>query len=68
MAGAKTGTNKGRGGRVRKYNGQIVKPCLYNGNAQGHGKYFAAMIGDQLVLDPTGKPYVFRECGQLVAE
>jgi len=52
--------------RVRKLNGNVVKPCLYNGNAVGHGKYYAAMVNDVLVLDANKKPFQFRDCGELV--
>lgn len=52
--------------RVRTFNGKPVQNCLYNGLACGHGKYFAAMIDGQLVLDENGKPIPFRDLGELV--
>lgn len=51
---------------VRKLGDKVVKTCLYNGASCGHGKYFAAMIDDQLVLDEMGKPVPYRKCGALV--
>lgn len=57
----------GEGLRVRKHNGSVVKPCWYNGRAKGHGAYFAAMIENDLVLDETGKPYQFRDIGEVVS-
>lgn len=51
--------------RIRKFNGKIVKACLYNGRAIGHGKYFAAEIDGDLVVDENGKPVPFQRCGQL---
>lgn len=52
--------------KQRMHNGQKVIPCLYNGRALGHGKYFAAMIGSELQVDEDGKPFYYREFGQLV--
>ncbi len=66
MSTAKTGSSKKGRGKVRMYNGGVVTPALYNGNGIGMGKYFAAMVNYQLVLDSNGKPMVFRECGELV--
>jgi hypothetical protein len=53
------------GARIRKLNGEIVRPVLYNGRGVGYGKYFAASINNQLVLDPNGKPFGFHRVGQL---
>jgi hypothetical protein len=50
---------------VRKLGDKVVKPCWYNGRAKGHGAFFAAMIDNDLVLDSSGKPLQFRECGTL---
>lgn len=61
--------NQGSGAnRVRMFNGKVVQNCLYNGIATGHGKYFAAMVDGQLILDETGRPLPFRSVGELVAE
>ncbi len=68
MAGAKTGQKKTVGLRVRMLDGKRVIPCLYSGRAVGHGKYFAAMINDQLIVDETGKPYPFDAVGELVEQ
>lgn len=51
--------------RVRKLDGKVVKACLYNGHAIGHGKYFAAEVEGKLVVDKNGKPVPFRSCGRL---
>jgi hypothetical protein len=48
------------------FNGQPVRNVLYNGKHLGHGKYFAAEVGGQLVCDDTGKPLHFRAVGELV--
>lgn len=52
--------------RVRMLDGKVVQNCLYNGIASGHGKYFAAMIDGQLVLDESGRPLPFKQVGDLV--
>lgn len=46
--------------------GKTVRPCLYVGKYAGHGRYMAAQIDDQpgvtqLVCDPDGKPYAYRD-------
>jgi hypothetical protein len=48
-------------GRIKEVNyktltGQIIRPVLYAGNAVGHGKYMAGMIGDKLILDQNNIP------------
>lgn len=64
---AKTGAKKKNyTGRVRMLDGKVVKPVLYNGKSAGLGKYFAGAVNEQLVCDENGKPYYFREIGQLV--
>ena len=65
MAGRNIVIKKVKQGKVRKFEGKIVKPCLYNGKWLGHGKYLAAMIDDQLVLDKDGKPILFHSLGRL---
>lgn len=65
MAQAKTAGKKKQVQKVRVIDGKVVKPCLYNGKAIGHGQYLAAMVGDQLVLDQNGKPFGYRD-GDLV--
>lgn len=62
MASPKTSAQKGVQ-RVRKLDGQVVRPVLYNGRAVGHGKYFAAEVNGQLVLDESGKPEQYRQVG-----
>lgn len=52
--------------RHRVLNGEVVKPVLYNGFNAGHGKYFAAEVKGQLMMDETGKPLPFRSVGELV--
>lgn len=64
MAAPKTQAQKGTQ-KVRRYEGQIVKSVLYNGRACGHGRYFAAEINGQLVLDPAGRPIEYRTLGTL---
>lgn len=69
MAGpAKTGLKKNVNDkvRVRMLEGQKVQMCLYNGRAVGHGKYYAAMINNELLLDQDGKPLPFHGVGELV--
>lgn len=51
--------------RVWKLNGKVVKPCLYNGSAIGHGKYYAAEVDGQLIYDDAGRPAHFRSVGRL---
>jgi len=65
MAAAKTQTQKGTQ-RVRKLDGQVIRSVLYNGRAAGHGRYFAAELNGQLLLDDTGRPLQYREVGELV--
>lgn len=61
MSTAKTASNKKGPQRVRKLNGELVKPCLYNGRAVGGGKYLAAMkVNGDLVLDEQGVPVQYR--------
>lgn len=64
MAAPKTQAQKGAQ-RVRKLDGHPVRPVLYNGRATGQGKYFAAEVNGQLVLDEQGRPRQFKETGQL---
>lgn len=64
MAAPKTQAQKGVQ-RVRKLNGQIIRPVLYNGRATGHGKYFAGEVNGQLVLDESGQPAQYRTLGTL---
>lgn len=66
MGIAKVGSKqKAEGLRVRKLDGKLVKPVLYFGRHAGHGKYFAALVEDKLLLDESGKPRPFRSVGQL---
>lgn len=52
--------------RIRMLNGKTVQTCLYNGSAIGHGKFFAAMVDGQIILDNKGRPVPFRSVGDLV--
>lgn len=52
--------------KTRKVGDKAVIATLYNGNAVGHGKYFAGMVDNALVCDNTGKPLPLREVGVLV--
>ena len=67
MATAKTANSKSHvsTARVRKIDGKVVRACLFNGRGGGHGIYFAGMIDNDLVLDATGRPVPFRQCGKL---
>lgn len=65
MAVAKTGSGKKTPRKVRMFNGKLVKNVLYNGKAVGHGKYFAAEVDGELLLDADGKPVPFRSTGTL---
>jgi hypothetical protein len=62
MAATKTSAQKGIQKR-RMLEGQVVRPVLYNGRAIGQGKYFAAEVNGQLVMDQDGRPMQFRLCG-----
>ena len=67
MAAKHGSSGKGaEGQKVRKHNDKVVKPCWYNGRALGHGAYFAAMVENDLITDENGKPYQFRDVGQVV--
>lgn len=65
MAGHFVGRKVVPNQKTRKLDGKVVKTCLYNGRALGHGKYFAAMIDDQFVLDENGKPCKWAAVGEL---
>ena len=49
--------------KLRRLNGKVVRPVLYNGRALGHGKYFAGEVDNQLVCDAQGKPFYFKTIG-----
>lgn len=51
--------------RVRKLNGVVVQPVLYNGKHVGHGKYFTGSVNGQLVEDENGVPLKLRDIGDL---
>jgi hypothetical protein len=65
MAAPKTQAQKGTQ-KTRMFNGQPVRIVLYNGRALGHGKYFAAEVGGQLISDEEGRPLHYRNVGELV--
>lgn len=62
---AQLGKKSVEGLRVRKLDGKIVKPVLYNGRYVGFGKYFAASIDGVMLLDEAGKPVPYQTCGAL---
>ena len=49
---------------ARVHNGEIVRPVLYDGRATGHGKFFAAAIGDKMI-EQNGRPVPFRSIGKV---
>lgn len=64
MATAKTGSNKGKGGKTRMLGDDVVVACLYNGRGAGGGKYLAGLVRNELVRDESGRPLKFREIGE----
>lgn len=64
---ASTGKNVNPNARVRKLDGKVVKPCLFNGRAAGLGSYYAGEVDGKLVVDAGGRPVPFRKVGALVA-
>ncbi len=58
---------KQEGQRAWMFNGQQIRPVLYNGRAVGEGKYFAASVNGELLLDENGTPHQFRKIGTLEA-
>jgi len=52
--------------RIRMLDGKRVTNCLYNGLAQGHGKYMAGMVEGKLVMGPGGRPLPYYQTGTLV--
>jgi len=78
MADAKVGSKKKGTQRVRMLDGKVVRPCLYNGRALGHGLYYAGYVeqadkkgswpSDLFVYDENGKPRPYNEIGELVLE
>lgn len=75
QASSKTGQSKKNPGRVRRLDGLVVKPFLFDGRAGGYGKYWAGYrpdntkkdqtVWDAAVLDEDGRPVEFRLCGVL---
>lgn len=66
MAGAKTGGNKNTATlKVRKLDGKVVRPVLYNGQGIGAGKYFTGEVDGKLVLNEAGLPIPLREIGNV---
>lgn len=56
--------DKGEAGK-RYLHGKEVRPIMYVGRSQGHGKYIAGTVDGQLVCDPTGKPIKFDRIGAI---
>ncbi len=65
MAAPKTQAHKGTQKR-RMLGDQVVRAVLYNGRAIGKGKFMAAEVNGQLVLDENGQPAQYRQTGVLV--
>lgn len=65
MSVGRVGRKVIEGLRVRKLDGKVVKPVLYNGRGIGHGKYFAASIDGEMLLDEAGKPIPILQAGTL---
>lgn len=65
MAAPKTQAQKGTQKR-RMLGDQPVRAVLYNGRSIGNGKYMAAEVNGQLVLDENGCPAQYRVTGTLV--
>lgn len=61
MSTAKVGSSKKGPVKVRKFNGQVVKPCLFNGRDAGGGKYMAAVDGSGNLVVQNGRPIQYRE-------
>jgi hypothetical protein len=51
---------------VRMYEGKKVTPTLFDGTSVKQGKFIAATVEGQLVYNKNGRPYCFRDLGQLV--
>ena len=49
---------------ARVHEGNVVRPVLYDGRHAGHGKFFAAAIGDRMI-EQDGKPVPFRSIGKV---
>jgi hypothetical protein len=65
MAAPKSSSDKVHG-RLRKLNGKVVKPVLFNGRAVGGGKYMAGEVDGKLVMiDGTDIPAKLRSIGTL---
>lgn len=65
MAAPKTQAQKGTQKR-RMLGDQVVRAVLYNGRSIGQGKFMAAEVNGQLVLDDQGQPAQYRQTGTLV--
>lgn len=65
MAAPKSSQQKKEGLKTRTVDGKVVKPVLYNGRANGHGKYIAAEVDGKFVTDKNGKPLPFKSVGLL---
>lgn len=66
MAAPKSSQQKQAGQRTRLLDGKVVKAVLYNGRANGYGKFMAAEIDGKIVTDDTGCPLPFNQVGQVV--
>ena len=65
QAGARTPGHRTSINRKRMLDGKEVKPIWYCGKWEGHGSYMAGHINGETVCDKSGKPYAFRQIGQL---
>jgi len=61
VAGSKNNPNSRQLHRDHTYNGQKVKPVLYDGRHAGHGKYYAIELENNkgMITDKTGMPLSF---------
>lgn len=76
-AKAATGQKKKNPGKVRMYQGKVIRPVLYNGRAIGQGLFYGGHIVDPsqrdatawdlMVKDENGVPVPLDQIGELVA-
>jgi hypothetical protein len=52
--------------KYRMLEGKPVKAVLFNGRAQGGGKYMTGEVDGKLVLDEQGQPEHYNKIGELV--
>lgn len=66
MAAPKKATAGSSTQRTRMLDGKKVRGVLYNGRASGQGKFMAAEVDGQMIMDSQGKPLPFNQVGELV--